>query len=125
MRKLCLSLIAAGALLGAAPAASAFEAMLGGDFPLHNRPHGRHLMTLGYGDIVNIDKCDHSWCWVTHGPHAGYIYMSHVLDGTVYGPRGAGYGYRDGGLAEVGAGVVTAPIDAAGDVLDAGVSILR
>jgi len=130
MRKLCLSLIAAGALVGSVSNASAFEAMLGGDFPLHTRPHGHHIMTLVYGDIVNIDRCDHSWCWVTHGPDAGYIYMSRVLDGRVYGPRGGGYGgggygYGDGGLLGVGADIVTAPVSAAGDVVDAGVSILR
>jgi hypothetical protein len=125
MHKLCLSLVAAGAFLCPAPAAFAFEAMLGGNFALHSNPHsGRHIMILGAGDIVNIDHCDHGWCAVTHGPHAGYIYLSRVLDGRVYGPRGGAYGTRDDGLAEVSDALAT-PFNAAGDALDAGVSILR
>lgn len=126
MRKLCLSLVAAVAVLGAAPAAYAFEAMLGGSFGLHEHPGSRHhIMTLGAGDIVNIDHCDHGWCAVTHGPHSGYIYLSRVLDGRVYGPRGGTMGVQDSGPAELGAAIVTAPFDAAGEVLDAGVSVLR
>ena len=122
MRKLCLSLIAAGALVGWASTACAFEAMLGGNFGLYAHPHWRHhIMTLGAGDIVNIDNCDRGWCAVTHGPHAGYIHVSRVLDGRVYGPRGGVAGYRDGGATEL----FTAPADAAGEALDAGVSILR
>jgi hypothetical protein len=122
MRNLCLSILAAGALIGASSAAFAFEAMLGGNFALHAYPHSRqHLMTLGAGDIVDIDHCDHGWCAVKHGPHAGYIYLSRVLDGRIYGPRDGAKGYRDDGPAEL----FTAPIEAASDVLDAGVSILR
>jgi hypothetical protein len=127
MRKLCLSLLAAAAFVGAATSASAFEALLGGNFILHAQPHGRHLLTLGAGDIVNIDHCNHSWCAVTHGPHSGYLYLPRVFDGNVYGPQEGviGVGVRDGGPAELGLGVITAPVDAAGHVLDAGVSILR
>jgi hypothetical protein len=59
MRKLWLSLIAAGALVGSVSTASAFEAMLGGDFALHPHPYSRHhIMTLGGGEIVNIDNCN-------------------------------------------------------------------
>jgi hypothetical protein len=122
MRKLCLSVIAAGALVGSAPGASAFEAMLGGNFALHDHPRSHHhIMILGAGGIVNIDHCDHGWCAVTHGPHTGYIYLTHVLDGRVYGPRDGSYGYRDGGPAEL----FTAPANAAGEAFDAGVSILH
>lgn len=112
MRKLCLSLVAVGALVGSVSTASAFEAMLGGNFALYDRPHSRHqIMTLGAGEIVNIDRCDRGWCVVTQ-PQAGYIYWSRVLDGNVYGPRGGV------GPAEAAAGLVTAPINA-------GLSILR
>jgi hypothetical protein len=125
MRKLYLSITAAGALVGWASTTSAFEAMLGGNFALHPHPYSRHhIMTLGAGDIVNINNCDHGWCAVTHGPHAGYIYLSRVLDGTIYGPRGGTYGEQDGGLAEIG-GAVAAPFNAAGDAVNAGVSFLR
>jgi hypothetical protein len=126
VRKLCLSLVAAGALVGSLSSASAFEAMLGGSFALHPQPHShQYIVTLGAGDIVNINSCDRGWCAVTHGPHVGYIYLNRILDGRVYGPRGGAYGYRDGGLAEVGANVVAAPFNAAGNVLDTGFSILR
>lgn len=126
MRKLCLSLIAAGAFVGSVSAASAFEAMLGGNFGLHAQPYAhRHIMTLHAGDIVNISECDHGWCAVTHGPHSGYIYLSRVLDGRLYGPRGGVYGTQDDGPAEVGAASASTPFDAAGDAVDAGVSILR
>jgi len=123
MRKLCLSLIAAFSL--AATGANAYEAMLGGNFVLHSAPHGHHLMTLAAGDIVDIDHCNRSWCAVTHGPHTGYLYMPRTLDGNAYGPHGGVAGYQDGGPAELGAAIVTAPVMAAGTVLDAGVSVLR
>lgn len=126
MRKLCLSILAAGALAGFTSSASAFEAMLGGEFDLHARPHSRqHITTLAAGDIVNIDNCNRNWCAVTHGPHFGYIHLTRMLDGTVYGPRSGLPGYHDGGAFDLGADVVTAPFDAAEDVLDAGVSVLR
>ncbi|QGM99298.1 hypothetical protein [Methylocystis parvus] len=125
MRKLRLSLLALAALAGGASNANAYEAMLGGNFVLHTQPHGRHLMTLAAGDIVNIDHCDHSWCAVTHGPHAGYLYMPRTLDGNLYGPHGGVAGYQDGGPAELGLAVISAPVDAAGDVVNAGVSVLR
>lgn len=125
MRKFCLTLLSAAAFVGFVSSASAFEAMLGGNFALHTHPGGHHLMTLAAGDIVNIDHCDHNWCAVTHGPHAGYLYMPRVVDGVLYGPRGGTAGYADGGPAEVGLGLVAAPVQAAGDIVDAGVSILR
>lgn len=125
MRTLCYLLIAAVASVGSASSASAFEAMLGGNFMLHAHPNGPHLMTLAAGDIINIDHCNHSWCAVSHGPHAGYIYMPRVLDGTVYGPRGGVAGYQDGGPAELGVAIVSAPVMAAGQIVDAGVSVLR
>jgi hypothetical protein len=126
MRNICVSLAAASALLASASASYAFEAMLGGPFALRDHPGARHaLMTLEAGDIVKIDHCNKSWCAVTHGPHVGYIYMPHVLDGRIYGPHGDVVGVQDGGPAEIGAGIVTAPIDAAGEALNAGVSILR
>ena len=114
MRKLFLSLVATGAL--AVPTASAFEAMLGGNFRLYEHPYSRHYsITLSAGDIINIDRCNHGWCAVTHGPHAGYIYSPLQLDGYVYGPRNGVPGYSTGGLGglgDVGAGLVTAPITA-------------
>lgn len=126
MRKVYVSLLAASALLGSGAAANAFEAMLGGAFALRDHPGARHsVMVLQPGDIVKIDRCDKSWCAVTHGPHVGYIYMPRVLDGTIYGPRGDVMGAQDGGPAEIGAGIVTAPFDAAGEALNAGVSILQ
>jgi hypothetical protein len=125
MRKLCYSVIAALALAVSASSASAFEAMLGGNVILHAHPNGRHLMTLAAGDIVDIDHCNHSWCAVTHGEHAGYLYLPRVADGNVYGPRGGAAGVQDGGPAELAAGIVTAPVRAAGNVVNAGVSILR
>ncbi|HEY8163180.1 MAG TPA: hypothetical protein VIF34_13070 [Methylocystis sp.] len=121
MRKLCYSLFAGLAFVGCASNALAFEAMLGGNFILHAQPNGRHLVMLAAGDTVDIDHCNHGWCAVTHGDHAGYLYMPRVLDGNVYGPRGGG----GGGPAELVTGVVTAPVAAAGQVVDAGVSILR
>jgi hypothetical protein len=126
MRKPYFSVVAAGALIATVPCASAYEAMLGGNFALHARPYSRHhIMTLAAGDIVNIDHCNHDWCAVTHGPHAGYLYMPRTLDGHVYGPRGGTAGVQDGGPAEVGADLVGAPFDAVGNALDAGVSIMR
>ncbi|WP_424362886.1 hypothetical protein [Methylocystis parvus] len=126
MRKIYISLLAVSALLASGAAANAFEAMLGGAFALRDHPGARHpIMVLQAGDIVMIDHCDKSWCAVTHGPHVGYIYMPRVLDGRVYGPHGDVMGVQDGGPAEIGASIVTAPINAAGDVLNAGVSVLQ
>jgi hypothetical protein len=126
MHKLCLSLLIGGVLLSSLSAASAYEAMLGGAFALHAHPRSSgHIMTLGAGEIVNIDHCDHSWCAVTHGPHAGYIYMPRVLDGHVYNPYRPGGGYSDGGIVEGATSLLGAPVNAAGEAVDAGVSILR
>ena len=126
MHKLCLSLVAAGALVGSASTALAFEAMLGGNFNLYAQPHARHhIMTLGAGEIVNIDNCDRGWCAVTHGQHTGYIHWSRVLDGNVYSPYGGGSGYREGGPFEVGAGLVAAPANAAGQAVETSVGYLR
>lgn len=125
MCRLRVCLAAVGALIGLISTASAFEAMLGGTFALHPRPNSRHhIMLLGAGEIVDIDRCNHGWCLVRHGEHTGYVYMPRVLDGNVYGP-GRGGGGSDDGFADVGAGVVTAPVRAAGEAVDAGVSILR
>jgi hypothetical protein len=126
MRKLHVILVAIGAVIGSASSAFAFQAMLGGNFALHDHPGSRHhVMVLAAGDIVNIDHCERSWCAVTHGPHVGYIYMPRVLDGRVYGPRGDVAGVQDDGPAEIGAAIVGAPIDAAGQAVNAGVSILQ
>jgi hypothetical protein len=121
MRKICISLAAVFALIASASVASAFEAMLGGSFALRDHPGARHsIMVLEPGDIVSIDHCEKSWCAVKHGPHVGYIYMPKVLDGKIYGPRGVA-GVQDDGPAEI----ITAPFHAAGDVVNAGVSILQ
>ena len=126
MRKFYLSLVSAAAFFGFVANASAFEAMLGGNFALHAHPGGHHhLMVLSAGDIVNVDHCDHNWCAVTHGPHAGYLYMPRVVDGVLYGPKGGTAGAYDDGPAELGLGLVAAPVQAAGQIVDAGVSVLR
>jgi hypothetical protein len=126
MRKIFASVATVCALFGSASASYAFEAMLGGAFALRDHPGSRHpIMILESGDIVNIDHCNNSWCAVRHGPHVGYIYMPKVLDGNVYGPRGGVAGVQDGGPAEIGADIVTAPIGAAGNAVNAGVSILQ
>lgn len=126
MRKLYFFLVTASAFIGWISAAAAFEAMLGGTFGLHPHPHSRqHITTLGAGEIVDIDRCDRSWCLVRHNEHTGYVYLPRVLDGNVYGSRTGGGGYGDGGLAGVGADIVTAPVSAADQAINAGVSILR
>ncbi len=117
MGKLFRCLVTAGALIGSVSSTSAFEAMLGRNFTLYAHPHSRErVMTIGAGEMVEIDACDHGWCVVTHGPHAGYIYLSRILDGNVYAEIYRGRRY--GSPADVAAGVVAAPINA-------GVSILR
>jgi hypothetical protein len=130
MRKLCLSLAAIGAISGLLSPASAFEAMVGRNYGLHNRPHSRHhFMTLINGDIVGVSACNHGWCAVTHGPHAGYIHVRSIVDDRVYGPYGGVWGYRNGGPALIGAVYgyrnVAAPLSAGDDVLTPGVSFLR
>jgi hypothetical protein len=126
MRKLLPFLATAGVFFGSVSFASAFEAMLGGNFNLHARPGSRHhIMTLGAGEVVDIDHCKRSWCAVTHGPHAGYIYLTKMLDGHVYGPGAGAAGVAGGDPIDAGVGLVTAPVAAAGAVVTAGVSVLR
>jgi Bacterial SH3 domain len=126
MRELRIALLAGAALVGSLSAASAFDAMLGGNFTLYSAPHSRaHVMTLGAGEIVDVDHCDHGWCAVRHGPHSGYIYMPHVLDGRAYNPHARRHGGGGGGIFEAGADLLGAPATAAGEVVESGVSILR
>jgi hypothetical protein len=117
MRKLSACLLASSALITSTASSFAFEAMLAHNFTLypHRYSHER-LMTLGAGDYVNIDRCDHGWCAVTHGPHSGYIRSNHMIDSEEYAAAHGGYQY--GTPTDVAAGLVAAPIEA-------GVSLLR
>ncbi len=131
MRKLCLSLAAIGAIFGSLSPASAWQTMVGRNYGLHNRPYSHHhFMTLYAGDILAVSSCSiHGWCAVAHGPHAGYIHVSWIVDDRVYGPYGGIWGYRNGGPALIGAAYgyrnAAAPVTAPEDALSTGVSFLR
>jgi hypothetical protein len=117
MRKLSVCLLASCALIASTASSFAFEAMLAHNFTLYPHPYSHErLMTLGAGDYVDIDRCDHGWCAVTHGPHSGYIRSNHMIDGEEY--AAAHGGYQSGSPADVAAGLVAAPVEA-------GVSLLR
>jgi hypothetical protein len=74
MRKLFGCLVTGCALVASASTTFAFEAMLGRNFNLYAHLHSHErVMTLGAGEMVDIEACDHGWCAVTHDSHAGYI----------------------------------------------------
>ncbi len=118
MRKFSGCLAASFALIVASTVSSfAFEAMLANNHTLYPHPYSHEGgMTLAAGEYVDIDRCDHGWCAVTHGTHTGYIRVNHLIDGAEYAATHGGY--QDAGPAGIAAGVVAAPINA-------GVSILR
>ena len=117
MRKLFGCLVAGCALVASPVSSFAFQAMLANDFALYPHPYSHErLTTLGAGEYVDIDRCDHGWCAVTHGAQSGYIRSNHLIDGEEYAAKHGGYQY--GTPADVAAGIVAAPIEA-------GVSILR
>ncbi|CAJ0892348.1 hypothetical protein AMST5_04213 [freshwater sediment metagenome] len=118
MRKLSVCLLASCALIVSTASSFAFEAMLAHNFTLYPHPYSHErLMTLGAGDYVDIDRCDHGWCAVTHGPHSGYIRSNHMIDGEEYAAAHGG-GYDDDNPVGAAAGLVAAPVEA-------GVSLLR
>ncbi|MGE0236856.1 hypothetical protein [Methylocystis sp.] len=79
MRKLFGCLLAGCALTASSASTFAFEAMLANNFALYPRPYSHEgMMTLGAGEYVDIDRCDHGWCAVTHGAHSGYIHTNHL-----------------------------------------------
>jgi hypothetical protein len=118
MRKFLGCFVASCALIVASTASSfAFEAMLANDHALHPHPYSRErVMILAAGEYVDIGRCDHGWCAVTHGPHSGYVHINHLVDGREYAAARGGYQY--GSPADIAAGAVAGPINA-------GVSILR
>ena len=120
MRKL-YSFVAAGALIATTGSSFAFEAVLANNFTLYPHPYSHErTMTLGAGERIDIDRCDHDWCAVTHGPHSGYIHVHHLIDGAEYAAAHGGNqgGYQYDNPADIAAGAVAAPINA-------GVSFLR
>jgi hypothetical protein len=117
MRKLFGCLLAGCALIASSVSTFAFEAMLANNFALYPHPYSHQpVMTLGAGEYVDIDRCDHGWCAITHGAHSGYIRTNHLIDGEEYAGTHGGYPY--GTPADLANEVVAAPINA-------GVSILR
>jgi hypothetical protein len=117
MHKLFGCFLVGCALIASSVSTFAFEAMLANNFALYPHPYShQRTMTLGAGEYVDVDRCDHDWCAVTHGPHSGYIHTRHLIDGEEYAAAHGGYHYAN--PAGVAAGVVAAPINA-------GVSILR